>query len=79
MNNSSLKNKYLEWHSGGNFLAYKKVKNKCNSLRRKRKRKYVANTAKVESNQTSKSFWDSVKPSIASKCTVSEENIVIKA
>ena len=35
---SRLKNKYLKWPSRENFLAYKKVKNICNSLNNKLKK-----------------------------------------
>ena len=35
MNKSRLRNKYLKWPSRENFLAYKKVKSKCNALKKK--------------------------------------------
>ena len=38
MDPSRLKNKYLKWPSRENFLAYKKVKNICNSLNNKLKK-----------------------------------------
>ena len=38
MDRSRLKNKYLKWPSRENFLAYKKVKNICNSLNNKLKK-----------------------------------------
>ena len=38
MQNSKVQNKYLKWPSRKNFLTYKKVKNKCNSLIRKSKK-----------------------------------------
>ena len=51
----------------------------CNSLTKKTKRKYFANIAKAESNQTSKLFWNSVKSFITNQGTVSMESTVIKA
>ena len=47
MNKSRLRNKYPKWPSRENFLAYKKVKNKCNTLtltRKTKKRKNTSNT-----------------------------------
>ena len=41
-----LRNKFFKWPSREHFLAYKKVKNKCNTLTRKTKIrcfKYIAN------------------------------------
>ena len=38
MNKSILSIKYLRWPSRENFLAYKKVNNKCNTLKRKTKK-----------------------------------------
>ena len=38
MNKSILRNKYLRWPSPKDFLAYKKVNNKCNTLKRKTKK-----------------------------------------
>ena len=32
MNKSRIKNKYLKWPSRENYLAYKKMKKKCNNL-----------------------------------------------
>ena len=32
MNKSRIKNKYLKWPSRENYLAYKRIKNKCNNL-----------------------------------------------
>ena len=72
-----MKSRYLEWPFTENFLAYKKVKNKFNSLTGRTKRNYFANIVKAESNQTSKSFWNSVKLFIINKGTVSEGKIAI--
>ena len=40
MSKSRLRKTYLNWPSRQNFLAYKKVKNKCNSLNKKVKKSY---------------------------------------
>ena len=53
---SKIKNSYVKWHSRENFVAYKKAKNKCNSLTRKAKRKFfkAATKSEIMSNRT---FW----------------------
>ena len=79
MNKSRLRNKYLKWPSRENFLAYKKVKNKCNTLTRKTKKRYFEYVAKNKNFATSKIFWNTVRPCITNKATVSDENIKIKA
>ena len=38
MNTLDLRNRYLKWPYKGNYLAYKKIKNKCNTLLRKPKK-----------------------------------------
>ena len=43
MTKPRLRNKFLKWPSRENFLAYKKVKSKCNTLTKKTK-KYTSNT-----------------------------------
>ena len=40
MTKSKVKHSYVKWPSPENFVAYKKAKNKCNSLTRKPKRKF---------------------------------------
>ena len=40
MNKSRIKNKYLKWPSRENYLAYKKIKNKCNNLVKKSKKSF---------------------------------------
>ena len=40
MNRSRFENRYLKWPSRENFLAYKKVKNLCNSLNKEAKKAY---------------------------------------
>ena len=86
MNKSRLKNKYLKWPSRENFLAYKKAKNKCekqqvknNALTRKTEKRYFEHIAKNKSFATNKTFWNTVRPFITNKGTISDENIKIKA
>ena len=79
INKSQLRNKYLKWPSRENFLAYKKVENKCNTLTRKNKKRYFEYVAKNKNFATSKIFWNTVRPCITNKGTVSDENIKIKA
>ena len=64
MNKSRLRNKYLKWSSRENFLAYKKVKSKCDTLTRKTKKRYFEYIAKNKNFATSKTFWNTVKPFI---------------
>ena len=56
MNKSRLRNKYLKWPSRVNFPAYKKVKNKFNTLTRKTKKRYFEYVAKNKNFATSKAF-----------------------
>ena len=79
MNKSRLRNKYLKWPFRENFLAYKKVKNKCNTLARKTKKRYFEYISKTNNFATSKTFWNTVRPFITNKATISDENIKIKA
>ena len=46
MDRSGLKNKYLKWQSRENFLACKKAKNICNSLKKKAKKDYFKRATK---------------------------------
>ena len=46
MNKSRLRNKYFKWSSQDNVPAYKMVKNKCNTLKRKTKKRYFEYIAK---------------------------------
>ena len=78
MQKSKVRNKYLKWPSRENFLTYKKVKNKCNSLVRISKKEYFQNLSNANSSH-SKSFWNAVKPSMSNKGVLSNENIIIKA
>ena len=47
MNKSRLRNKYLKWPSREHFLAFKKVRNKCNSLNEKAKKSYFQEATKM--------------------------------
>ena len=76
MNKSRLRNKYLKWPSRENFVASKKVKNKCKGLTQKLK-KDTLNT--LPNFATSKTFWNTVKPFIKNKDTISDGKIKIKA
>ena len=67
MTKSSPRNKYLKWPSRENFLAYKKVKSKCNTLTRKAKTRYFEYTAKNENFARSKTFWNTDSPFIITK------------
>ena len=78
MNKSRIRNKYLQWPSRENFLAYKKIKNKCNNLLKKSKKKYFQENAN-EGSVSNKSFWNTVKPFISNKGTLSNDNIIIES
>ena len=78
MNKSRMKNKYLKWPCRVNYLAYKKIKNKSNSLVKKSKKMYFQENAN-EGSASSKSFWNTVKPFISSKGTFSNDNIITEA
>ena len=77
MDKSRVKNKYVKWPSRENYLNYKKIKNKCNSLTKKAKKKYFQNVSNQNSS-TSKKFWNTVKPFMTNKGAISNENIIIK-
>ena len=55
------------------------MKNKCNTLTRKPKKRYFGYIAKNKNFATSKTFWNTVRPFITNKGTISDENIKIKA
>ena len=78
MNKSRIRNKYLQWPSRENFLAYKKIKNKCNNLLKKSKKKYFQENAN-EGSVSNKSFWNTVKPFISNKGTLSNDDIIIES
>ena len=79
MNKCRLRNKCLKWPSLKTFLAYKEVKNKCNTLKRKTKKRYFEYIAKNKNFATSKTFWNTVGTFITNKSTMSNQNIKIKA
>ena len=68
-----------KWPSRENFLAYKKVKSKCTTLTRKTKKRYFEYIAKNKNFATTKTLWNTVRPSITNKGAISDENIKIKA
>ena len=72
-------NKYLNWLSGENCLAHKKVKTKCRRIKRKTKKRQFEYIVKNENFATTKTFWNTVKTFITNKGTISDENIKIKA
>ena len=78
MSKSRIKNKYLKWPSRENYLAYKKIKNKCNNLVNKMKKRYFQENAS-KGSASSKSFWNKVKSFISSRGTLSNDNIIIEA
>ena len=47
MNKFRLRNKYFKWPSIENFSAYKKLKNKCNSLNNNVKKSYFQEATKA--------------------------------
>ena len=77
MNRSRFKNRYLKWPSRENFLSYKKAKNLCNSLNRKAKKTYFEK-AKGNGIMDSKKFWSIVKPFLASKSFIHNNDIKIE-
>ena len=78
MNKYTITNKYLKWLSKENYLAYEKMKNKCNNLVKKSKKRYFQENSS-EDSALSKSFWDTVQLFISSKGTLSNDNIIIDA
>ena len=79
MNKSRLINKYLKWSYWKTFVAYKKVKNKCNTLTRKTKKRYFEYIAKNKNFPVSNTFRNKVRTIITKKATISDEDIKIKA
>ena len=75
---SKVSNKYLKWSPRKNFLNYKKVKNKSNSLVGKSKKEYFQNVSNTNSSH-SNSFWNAVKSFVSNKGVISNTNIIIKA
>ena len=77
MTKSKVKNSYVKWPSRENFVAYKKAKDKCNSLTRKAKRTFFKEATKsgVMSNRT---FWKTVKPFLRNKGRMTNDCISIE-
>ena len=59
--NVPLSNLLLKLPSREYFLAYKKIKNKCNTLTRKTKKIYFGYMAKNKNFATNKTFWNTVR------------------
>ena len=78
MSKSRIKSKYLKCSSRLNYLAYKKIKNKCNNLVKKSTKRYFQENA-GEGSASSKSFWNTVKPFISSKGALPINDIIIEA
>ena len=67
---------YLKWASRENFLAYKKVKNVCNSLNRKTKKTYFEK-ATENGIMGGKKFWSTFKPFLSAKGFIHNKDIKI--
>ena len=69
-----VKNSYIKWPSWENFVAYKKARDKCNSLIKKAKQKFYKEATKsgVMSNRT---FWKTVKPFLTNKGSMANDCI----
>ena len=78
MEKSRLRNKYLNWPSRENFLAFKKIKNKANNLIKRSKKQYFE-TISSEGKTSSKVFWNAVKPFMTNKGIRINDNITIEA
>ena len=76
MNRSKLKNRYTEWPSHENFLAFTKQMNICKNLNKKTKKNYFS---KITSNGVmgNKQFRDTVKPFLTSKGFLQNEDIAV--
>ena len=77
MTKSKVKHSYVKWPSRENFVAYKKAKNKCNSLTRKAKMKFFKEATKggMMSNRT---FWKTVKSFLENKGCMTNDGINIE-
>ena len=76
MNRSKLKNRYTEWPSHENFLAFTKQMNICKNLNKKTKKNYFS---KITSNGVmgNKQFWNTVQPFLMAKGFLHNEDIVL--
>ena len=77
MTKSKVKNSYLKWPSRENFIAYKKTKNKCNSLTSKAKRKFSKEATK-NGVMTNRTFRKTVNPFLTNKGCMTNDCISIE-
>ena len=77
LDRSRLRNKYLKYSSRENFLKMKKMKNKCNSICRKSKIKYVKRST-GKGISSSKQLWNFVKPFLTKKGCMSNDFTYIR-
>ena len=77
MTKSKVKKNYVKWPSRENFVAYKKTKNKCNSLTRKAKRKFFKEATK-SGTMSHRTFWKTVKPFLTNKGCMTNDCINIE-
>ena len=73
---SGLQNRHLKYPSRENVLAYKNIKNKCNNLLKRSKKKYIKDI-KNKVAESIKSFENTFKSFIAHKGIQTIENITI--
>ena len=76
MEKSRLRNRHLKYPSRENVLAYKNIKNKCNNLLKRSKKKYIKDI-KNKVAESIKSFENTFKSFIAHKGIQTIENITI--
>ena len=77
MNKYKAKAKYLNWPSRGNFISYKRTKNKCNYLTKKVKRDFFKEATK-DGIMANKTFWRTVKPFLTNNGCISNDFIGIE-
>ena len=71
---SGLQNRHLKYPSRENVLTYKNIKNKCNNLLKRSKKKYIKD---IKDKESIKSFGNTFKPFITHKGIQTIENITI--
>ena len=74
MEKSKSRNNYLKWPSRGNYVSYKKSKNRCNSLTKKAKKIFFKEATK-DGIMSNKKFWSTVKPFLTNKDCISNDFI----
>ena len=77
MDKSRSRNKYLKLPSQKNYLSYKKIKNRSNSVLRKTKRQYFSNISK-SGKDGRRTFWNTVKPFMSNKTSNGNDQIAIE-